>query len=91
MAYIIGKSINTAGITQVIDHVTVKEPRFTKELNDAIKSLYPNETPEHKKLQEIITTQAQEGLKKFRSVHIAGKYFFVSKRNTKFTLKHIKS
>jgi hypothetical protein len=91
MAFIIGKSINLSGTHVVIDHVTVKEPRFNKELNEAIKSLYPNDTPEHKNLVEIITKTAQDGLKTFRSVHVAGKYFFSSKRNTKETLKHLKN
>lgn len=91
MAYIIAKSINTKGITEVFDHVTVKEHRFTKELNDAIKSLYPDDTPDNKKFVEALTKTAHEGLSSLRSVHIAGKYFFCSKRNTKYTLKHQKS
>lgn len=90
MAFIIAKSINTKGITEVFDHVTVKEPRFNKELNEAIKSLYPEENPESKKLIENITKTAHEGLRSYRSVHIAGKYFFCSRRNNKETLRFLK-
>ena len=90
MAYIIGKSIKLLDTHQVIDHVTVKEPRFNKELEQAIKSIYPKDTPEDKKAVENITKTAQEALKKYRSVHIAGKYFFSSARNTKETLRHLK-
>lgn len=90
MAYIIAKSIKLLDTHQVFDHVTVREPRFNKELEEAIKSVYPKDTPEDKKAIENITKTAQEAFKKYRSVHIAGKYFFSSARNTKETLRHLK-
>lgn len=83
MAYIIGKSIKLLSTHEVFDHVTVKESRFNKELSDAIKSVYPNDIPEHKKAIENITATVSEALKTYHSVHIAGKYFFASKGNVK--------
>ena len=91
MAYIIGTSINTSGTHEVINHETVREARFNKELETAIKSLYPNDTAADKKMIEILTKSAQDGLNKYRSVHIAGKYFFNSRRDTKETLRNIKN
>lgn len=90
MAYIIGNSISLNGTHVVINQIVVREARFNKELDDAITSLYPKSIEAHKKAIDEIKTKADLGLKDYRSVHIAGKYFFKSKKHDAQIIKHIK-
>lgn len=91
MAYIIGISIKVSDLHQVIDHRIVREKRFNQELQDAIKQVYPKDEPIHQKLREMLTHSAEHGLNTYRSVHIAGKYFFKSaSQDKKSTSIHTK-
>lgn len=90
MAYIIGKSISLNGTHEVINQITVREARFNKELEEAIHSIYPEQTEAHKKAIAEVKEKSDKGLKDYRSVHIAGKYFFKSKKHDARIVKHIK-
>lgn len=88
MAYIIGISFKVDGFHQVSDQKNVSEKRFNQELQKAIKSVYPDDDFICIRLREILAKSAQKGLLNYKSVHIAGKYFFRSKVIARYGIKN---